>query len=121
DKVYSIGLNDLGFKYDYSKAVDEAYNIGRQGTFINKLKIISNTKKEGKTFKLESSYDKKLIDKHVEEIKKDINLKSKNAVFNFNGGNFQVTEEVLGREVDEKTLKTAIEDNIYILKDIEIP
>ncbi|HLR35992.1 MAG TPA: VanW family protein [Tissierellales bacterium] len=121
DKVYSIGLKDLGFKYDYSKAVDEAYNIGRQGTFINKLKIISNTKKEGKTFKLESSYDKKLIDKHVEEIKKDINLKSKNAVFNFNGGNFQVTEEVLGREVDEKTLKTAIEDNIYILKDIEIP
>lgn len=121
DKVYDIGLKDLGFKYDYSKAVDEAYDIGRKGNYIDRIKTILNTKEEGQTIKLESSYNKKLIDKYVNTIKEDINLESKNATFNFNGGNFQVTDHVIGKKVQEDKLKTAMENNIYKLEDIEIP
>lgn len=121
DETYSIGLNDLGFKYDYSKAVDEAYVIGRKGSYIDRIKTIRNIKEEGETIDLESSYEKKLIDKYVNKIKEDINLDSKDATFNFNGGKFQVSDHVIGRKVDEETLRKSIEDNIYKLEDIEIP
>ncbi len=121
ENVYTVSLKDLGFKYDYDNAVDNAYKIGRDGNFINRLKTIKNIKKNGKVIELESGYDKELIDKYVSTIKEDLNVESRNAVFNFNGGNIQVSEEVVGREVDEKALKTAMEDNIYKLDDIEIP
>lgn len=121
DKNYTIELKELGFYYDYKKAVDESYKVGREGNIFNRLKVILNTKKHGKELELKSGYDLKSIDKLVDKISEDINIESKDAVFYFNQGNISITEEQIGRKVDEELLKEKIKNNIYKLEDIEIP
>jgi len=121
DKIYNVKIADLGFHYKYEKAIDEAYSIGREGNIVNKLKTIIDTKKYGRTLELETAYDKKLIDNLADEISQDINLESKEAVFNFNRGKMNITEEVVGRKVDTELLKQLIDENVYKLEDIEIP
>ncbi|WP_352404860.1 VanW family protein [Sporanaerobacter acetigenes] len=121
DKNYNVKIADLGFHYNYEKAVNEAYSIGREGNIINKLKTIIDTKKYGKTLGLETSYDKNLINDLAHEISRDINLESKEAVFNFNGGKMHVTDEIVGRKTDTELLKQLIDENVYKLEDVDIP
>ncbi|MCR2043137.1 VanW family protein [Anaerosalibacter massiliensis] len=121
DKSYNIELKDLGFYYDYEKAINKAYSIGRKGNIFARLKTISNTKKHGENIELKSGYDVKAVEKLVNKISEDINLESKNAVFHFNQGNMSVTEERIGRKVNKELLKEKIEGNIYKLEDIDIP
>lgn len=121
DKNYTIGVKELGFYYDYKKAIDESYSIGRDDSIFSRLKTIYNTKKYGKKIKIKSGYDVKSIDKLADKISKDIDLESKNAIFHFNKGNMSVTEEQIGKKVNKKLLKKKVKENIYKLEDIEIP
>lgn len=121
DFDYEIKLKDLGYRYMYEDALDEAYNIGREGNVFKRIKSIIDTKKNGKEIKLNTSYDTNAIDEWATMISDDINLQSKDAQFNFNGGNMKVTQEVVGRKVDTELLKKKIEENIEVLGDIEIP
>lgn len=121
DFAYDVGIKELGYHYSYEKALDEAYNIGREGNVINRIKTIMDTRKYGKTIELESAYNIKLINDLAVEISDEINLESKEAQFSFNGGKMSVTEDVVGRSVDTELLKKLIEENITVLKNIQIP
>lgn len=121
DKEYNINLRDLGFYYDYTKAIDEAYAIGREGNIINRIKEIINVKKTGINIPIESKYDKGRIDGIVSKIAEDINVEMKNAEFSFNNGKISVTEEVIGKKVDEEELKNLIDNNVNALEPIKIP
>ena len=119
--TYDVSIKELGYHYCYEKALDEAYDIGREGNVFNRIKTIMDTRKYGKTVELESVYDVSLINDLALKISDDINLESKEAQLNFNGGKISVTEDVVGRSVDIELLKRLIEENITILKNIEIP
>ena len=121
DFAYDVGIKELGYHYSYEEALDEAYNIGREGNVINRIKTIMNTRKYGKTIELKSAYDIKLINDLAMQISDEINLESKEAQFNFNGGKMSVTEDVVGRSVDTELLKKLIEENITVLGNIQIP
>lgn len=121
DKEYNINLRELGFYYDYAKAIDKAYTIGREGTIISRVKEIINTKKTGINIPVESKYDKGRIDGVVSKIAEDINVEMKNAEFSFNNGKVAVTEEVIGKKVDEEELQKLIDNNINVLEPIKIP
>lgn len=121
DKEYNINLRQLGFHYDYDEAVDKAYSIGREGNVIRRLKNIIKTKKEGQRITLNSVYEEKKIGNIVKTIAQEINLEMKEAEFFFNNGNIKITDEVLGRKVDELKLEQLIKDNIYVLNPIKIP
>ena len=47
DQVYNVGLKELGFHYDYNKAIDEAYSIGREGSIVKRIKDIIKVRQEG--------------------------------------------------------------------------
>ena len=121
DKEYNINLRELGFHYDYAKAIDKAYTIGREGTIISRVKEIINTKKTGINIPVESKYDKGRINSVVSKIAEDINVEMKNAEFSFNNGKIAVTEEVIGKKVDEEELQKLIDNNINVLEPIKIP
>jgi len=121
DFVYDVGIKELGYHYCYDEAIEEAYSIGRKGSIINRIKTIMNTRKYGETIKLKTGYDSNLIDDLVMKISDDINLESKEAQFNFNGGRISVAQDVVGRKVDTVLLKKLIEGNIEVLEDIQIP
>lgn len=121
EKEYNIALNDIGFDYEYEKAVDDAYKIARDGNIFQRYKKIKSLEQNKKDIELESFYNKeKIVEKSI-NIEKELNREVVNSEFDFNGGNPRASEEALGYQVDEKELSAKIEDNIYKLEDIEIP
>lgn len=120
DKVYRISLEDIGFKYEYESAVNIAYNQGRTGSFFDKLKDIKKIKDNGMDIPLESHYEKEKINTIVADIAQEMNKEPVEAIFKFNGGNIKIEEEVMGRELQENKLINEINENIYILEDIDM-
>lgn len=121
DKQYDIKLEEIGFKYEYKKAIDEAYALGRKGNLFEKYNKIRQIKKEKEKIELESNYDKKKIEEKVSTIAKEIDTEVIDSKFNFNNGNISITDEKVGYKIDEQKLISQIEENIYILDDINIP
>lgn len=121
EEEYNITLRELGFYFDYNKAVDKAYLIGREGNIIERIKEIIATKKEGVKLELESNYDEKTIESIVDTIAEEINLEMVEAGFDFNYGNPIVSEETIGKDVKKEELIKSINENVYTLNPIEIP
>lgn len=118
--IYKINLRELGFSYKYDEAVNNAFQLGREGNFIKRLKNISEIK-SGADIPLESFYESDKIKDMANNISQEINKKSVDAVLNFNNGKITVTDEVIGKKVLVNELIEKIDKNIYELKDIEIP
>ena len=85
------------------------------------MKKIRQLKKSGKKIELESDFDREKAATIIGPIMKDINKDKVEATFDFNGGDFKVTEHSTGRQVDQEKLKEMINNNVYELKPIEIP
>lgn len=118
--IYTVSLEDLGFKYDYESAIDLAYDQGRAGNYIERLKDIKKIKDLGMNIPLESDYEEEKIDTIVGNIAQEMNKESIDAVFEFNGGNIKIEEELLGRKLKEESLIKEVKDNIYKLDDIDM-
>ena len=121
NREYNINLRELGYYYDYNKAIDKAYSIGREGNIINRVKEIISVKKTGVSIPLDAHYDRTKIDSIVNEIAEEINVEMADAQFNFNNGKITVTEETIGKKVNEEELTRLINSNINDLSPIEIP
>ncbi len=121
DMEFTISLEQLGFQYDYDKAIQEAYNLGRDGDYLTRFKKIQDLKKNSETIKLESNFDFGKIKPIVEDISQKINIESKDAVFDFNGGNIKIKDEVVGRTLDNDKLIGMIEQNVLEFNDIYLP
>lgn len=121
NREYSIGLRELGYKFNYSESINKAYSIGREGNIINRLKEIILTRKNPVNIPLESHYDKEQGRVIAEKIAEEINVEMEEAKFNFNNGQISITEEVVGKEVDKEELVQLINENVSNLAPIEIP
>lgn len=121
DKEYKVNIRELGFKYDYEKALKEAYQLGRKGKRIDRLKFIKDLKDNPVNIDLESSYDKSLANNIVGPIEAEINRDKIESTFKFNGGDFIVSDHQVGKVVNIEELIGLINNNIYDLKPIEIP
>lgn len=121
DKEYTIGLEEIAFDYDYQEAADIAYGLGREGNLFERYKKIKEIEKNNKKIELKSHYKSENIAQKAEIIAKEIDREVVDSKFDFNGGNFNISDEVIGYKVDEKQLASKIEENIYKLEAIEIP
>lgn len=120
DKSFKITLADLGFSYDYDKAVKKAIKLGREGNFIKRLKDIAKIK-EGVNVPLEYFYNYEMAGNIVELISKEINTDAKNAEINIVDGKIQILDHVAGKRLLKDDLLKLIDDNITKLEDIVIP
>ncbi|WFA10221.1 VanW family protein [Tissierella sp. Yu-01] len=121
DINYNIELKTLGHSYDYEGAIEEAYSIGRDGNLISRYKTIKELQKNKKLLYLEPEYNRDLVLELVDKIEKDINQDSTDATFDFNNGDFIVTEEKTGFKLDKSELINLLVDNVYELEDINLP
>lgn len=120
-KEYLINIKELGFEYEYDKAVEEAYSFAREGNMLERYKIIKEIEKNKKEIDLETHFDKENIEEKVTDIAEEINAEAVNAEFDFNGGDIKIIDGKNGYEVKEEELISQIEDNIYTLEDVKIP
>lgn len=121
DKEYTITLNDIGYKYDYERAVNQAHELAREGTTFERYKEITALKRNNKDIKFDKDYDKTKVKAQIEKIAEEINTEAKDAEFVFNDGDIKVNDGIVGHKVEEAKLLAEIENNIDKLEDIDIP
>lgn len=121
DKKYDISLKDLGYSYDFEKAANDAFEIGREGNLFKRYKEIRGIRENNVNINLEPYYDDDLVLKTVDIIALDLDQEGKDAVLSLNNGKFVITEDKDGVKVNKEELVRSIQDNVYELEDINIP
>ncbi|WMM25763.1 VanW family protein [Tissierella sp. MB52-C2] len=119
-KIYKIDLRQLGFSYEYDTAVKNAFQLGREGNFIKRLRDIRKIK-AGVNIPLDSFYDEEKIENISKNISREINKDSVDAKIKLDKGKITVTDHIVGKKVSLDELVSIIEKNMYELRDIEIP
>lgn len=109
-KDYFINYTDLKAKYNIADTVNHAMNYGKDKNLFSKYMIIKG--KKIKVYELELSYDIKPIDKMIDKIAKETDVKPVGAKLDFNGGGFEVKKDKKGIELEKEKLKKQIISNI---------
>ena len=110
DKDYFISYPELKAKYNIDDTVNHAMSYGKDKNMFSKYMIIKD--KKSKIYELELSYDVKPIDKMIDKIAKETNVKPVDAKLSFDGGSFGVKEDKKGVELEKEKLKKEIISNI---------
>ena len=116
-----VKYKDLGIDYEYQKSVEEAYQIGRRGNILDRMKEIFTVSLKGKNIELKIKKDDNKIVSLVEVVNSEISSGKKDATIKYSEGKFIVTDEVIGVTVDKKKLTKNINDGIMVAEFIEIP
>ncbi|WP_053956624.1 VanW family protein [Inediibacterium massiliense] len=123
DKNWEVSSKDIGYTYDYTKAVQEAYQVGREGSYFERLQTILSLYKNPYSISLKPIYDHEKMNQFIDTIENEINKKEKDATITRSGGRFHITNEVVGLQLDVKktqqlvgeSLKnTKLKEDIYI-------
>lgn len=107
---YSLLYSKLKPKYDIDKAIDEAFDYGKNLKILDKYNIIK--KKETKKYKLSLSYDKKYLREFLNSVEKKINRNYENAKINVSNGNINITDDKKGKKLDKDKLNIMLESKI---------
>ncbi|MBU3159894.1 VanW family protein [Clostridium frigoris] len=111
EKKYILDYKTLGAKYKVDEALQKALSYGNNMNMFEKYKAIEHPR--GKQIKLTFEYNDKTVDKILKEIAKDTDKKEKNAtITKVSGGEFVVTNDVIGRKLEVDKLKTNVKSKI---------
>ncbi|WP_129596148.1 VanW family protein [Anaerophilus nitritogenes] len=123
DKNWEVNSKEIGYTYDYTKAVHEAYQIGREGSYFERLQTILSLYKNPHSIRLKAIYDNEKMNQFIYAIENEINKKEKDATIIRSGGKFHITNEVVGLQLDVKKTQelllesfknTKLQEDIYI-------
>ncbi|SHJ84521.1 VanW family protein [Paramaledivibacter caminithermalis] len=125
EESWEFNSKDLGLKYDFLQAVNDAYLIGRRGSFINRVHTMLNLQNESHNIQIKASLDINKINDLLNIIEKDINQPSVDASIKRVDGEFVITEETLGLKLNkEKTAEIISEallnSNIYDVNEVKL-
>jgi vancomycin resistance protein YoaR len=109
---WDLNYKDIGYTYLYDQSIEEAYKLGRQGNYLERLRTVYNMRNSPMTVPLEYSYDIKRLDAFLDEIEANINKEPKDAIIKRENNTFVIQKEQLGFAVEADTLKTTIIDRI---------
>ena len=111
DKNYSLDYSMLDAKYDINEALEQAISYGKDMNMFEKYKAIKNP--TIKQIELKFEYNDKYIDQILEQIAKDTNKKAVDATITMvSSGKFNVTSDVVGKQLETEKLKTSIKSKI---------
>ena len=100
DLVWEYGYEAIGAKINIEEVVNQAYQVGRQGNIIERLRQIYEASKTGYYFTTVLTYDVSLLQDELEAIARQINLEPVDAQIEFHPDEeekFSFTEEVIGK------------------------
>lgn len=120
DKQYTIDPVKLDMKYDYSDIIDKAFHVSRDYNVFKRFFLIKFPNK--KNFKLNNTYNYKIIESTITKIEQENNQKPVNAIiFKSGSDKFVIKKESYGKEIDSKALNQDIKnklDNLQQEKDL---
>jgi len=112
DNSWKLPYEDLGIYYVYDDYISKAYGIGRSGNYYERVKKINSLRKNPEIIRLEPYYHTFEIQSAIKNISQILNKPAINAKIERKNGEFIITKEVLGLEVDENALQEKIIGNL---------
>jgi vancomycin resistance protein YoaR len=110
-KKYTLDYSKLDAKYNINEALEEAVSYGKDMNMFKKYKAIKNPVLKQIALKFE--YNDKYIDQILEDIAKDTNKEAVDATITMvSSGNFSVTNDVVGKQLEAEKLKASIKSKI---------
>ncbi|QXM05641.1 VanW family protein [Crassaminicella indica] len=129
DKVWNIKNSDIGYDFDYTKVVNEAYKIGREGNYFERLQKILSLYTAPHNISLSPVYDNEKLNGVIYAMQNAINQPAKDATITRINGKFTIRDEHVGQQLDvektkmllsEELLKNKFENEITIELPVEI-
>lgn len=123
DKVWKLKYTDINFSYDFEKAVDEAYNMGRAGNIVKRYFDALHIRIGKKDIPIKFYYEKDNILKVLDGIAKEINKEAINASIRLKAEGFVITPEKQGVKLDNNKAAEIIAKRVenYDISKVELP
>ena len=102
EKSWDFTYRDMGGRYEFEDKLQEVYQIGREGSTLERYRIIQELSRNPQNVSARFSYDIDLVKQRVKEIAEIMNQKNQNATIERRDGQFHIREEVVGRIVNEE-------------------
>ena len=113
EKIYKLNLDEIDVQYKVEKAVEEAYNIGRNDSFINDIKAKASLDLgHKKVIRLEYIYSDEKLEQYINTISNDFYVQPENATAKIENGVVITTEEKAGQRLNKGKLKDEIINKI---------
>ncbi len=120
DLIESCSADDIVFKYNVSKSIEEAYNCGRSDNiFVNNFNIIKS-QLNGNNIDIEHKYDEEKADSIVKSLQSKIPDSVVEPSYEIDGSTLIVSKGKDGLALNEKEIEKRIIDNIISRKYNEI-
>ncbi|MGI6776844.1 MAG: VanW family protein [Acetivibrionales bacterium] len=110
--LWTIQFNDISLIFHTEKALSQAYGIGRKGNIFNRIYRIFDIKTNKVDIGLECTYDREKTENILQAIKKQVDIKGKNASIKVNGRQLSFEKETIGKSLDIKKTLLLLDDSI---------
>ncbi|WP_454960488.1 peptidoglycan binding domain-containing protein, partial [Filifactor alocis] len=121
DREFRYPVEELGFSFNYEDAVEQAYSIGKEGTFFDRIKSIFSLKvlQQKQNITLQYREDSSKLEEKASEINGKIYQQAQDATISVET-NFEITPEVVGRKVELDKIEGLVKQNLKSNEDIVI-
>lgn len=121
DREFRYPVEELGFSFNYEDAVEQAYSIGKEGTFFDRIKSIFSLKvlQQKQNITLQYREDSSKLEEKASEINGKIYQQAQDATISVES-NFEITPEVVGRKVELDKIEGLVKQNLKSNEDIVI-
>lgn len=120
DYTKKIALKDINFSYNYEDVINEAFNIGRQGTDDERINTLKELLKNPRKFELKTTFDATKLNEIIKEISEKLNSDPVDEKFGFASEKISVIDGKTGIKVDEDKILDIFK-NVPSSSNIEIP
>lgn len=110
DKQYTIPYEKLNVKFNIDETVKAAFDHNKELGTIQKYKALKNPEK--KDFAVSFEYNNEAISSMVSAMAEEINQAPVDATIRKSGSNFEVTDHVVGKELDVQALLDEINNKV---------
>ncbi len=105
ENTWEINYTDIDAKYRIGQAVDEAYQVAREGSLRERYDEIKELPQAHRNIQAQYEYDENLLKAAVEKIASEVDKEAKNSEMKRENGKFVITDEENGCKLDvAKTL-----------------
>ncbi len=105
-------LEELGISFDVDKAIESAYNIGRENKIKNRLSQTWGLVKEGFRIELKIIVDEKKLDFYIDTLSNTITQKPVNATLSIQNGAVYLVPAKSGYGLNKTKLKQEIQNAV---------
>ncbi|KNY29756.1 VanW family protein [Pseudobacteroides cellulosolvens] len=123
DKVEKISVNDIDFKYQIDKAVEEAYDIARSGNIFKRVYDVFKVGKDKKVIEMSYTYNKDELEKAIEDLNKTVSNPVKNHEIKFSDDKVILKTGHIGDAIDKTATYKLLEELLKkaVFKTIDVP